>query len=244
MRSQDQIALRGRDGTVNRALLASLPGPVHGWSSDGRLLLGVLTPNTPTARTFDRFAVWDGADVGSFATLPNVLGARTFSPDGRYFTGVSRTGLHGTQLELYRCGTGLTVATARADTTSRSRAQFVETDGQRFVRPVAGMVVQFVQGRHTGVDVSAPFGSLVFAADDGVVNAVGWVPVGGRRVCVMHADGLESCAYHTSLSLVVVGDAVVRGQAIGLVGMTGQTGGPHVHWEVRQNGRIVDPLAQ
>jgi murein DD-endopeptidase MepM/ murein hydrolase activator NlpD len=93
------------------------------------------------------------------------------------------------------------------------------------------------------VDVAAPFGSLLFAADDGVVNAVGWVPVGGRRVCVMHADGLESCHYHTSLSLVSVGDSVVRGQPIALVGMTGLTGGPHVHWEARQNGRIVDPLA-
>lgn len=244
MRSQDQIALRERDGTVKSALLANLPGPVHGWSSDGRLLLGALTPNAPAATSFDRFAVWDGTEVGSFATLPNLVGARTFSPDGRHFTGVSRTGLHGTQLELYRCGAGRATLPARANTTSRSRAQFIETDGQRFVRPVAGMVVQFVQGRHTGVDVSAPFGSLVFAADDGIVNAVGWVPVGGHRVCVMREDGLESCGYHTSLSLVAVGDAVVRGQAIGLVGMTGQTGGPHVHWEVRQNGRIVDPLAQ
>lgn len=244
MRSQDRVALRERDGTVKSALLASLPGPVHGWSSDGRLLLGALSPNIAGNTTFDRFAVWDGAEVGSFATLPNVFGARTFSPDGRHFTGVSRTGLHGTQLELYRCGSGLPVEPARANTTSRSRAQFIETDGHRFVRPVAGMVVQFVQGRHTGVDVSAPLGSLVFAADDGVVNAVGWVPVGGRRVCVMHAEGLESCGYHTSLSLVAVGDTVVRGQAIGLVGMTGQTGGPHVHWEVRQSGRFVDPLAK
>jgi murein DD-endopeptidase MepM/ murein hydrolase activator NlpD len=244
MRSQDRLALRERDGTVKSALLASLPGPVHGWSSDGRLLLGVLTPNAPAATTFDRFAVWDGAEVGSFATLPNILGARAFSPDGGHFTGMSRTGPHGTQLELYRCGTGVAIAPARANTTPRSRTQFTETDGQRFVRPVAGMVVQFVQGRHTGVDVSAPFGSLVFAADDGIVNAVGWVPVGGLRVCVMHADGLESCGYHTSLSLVAIGDEVVRGQAIGLVGMTGQTGGPHVHWEVRQNGRFLDPLAQ
>lgn len=244
MRSQDRVELRERDGTVKSALLASLPGPVHGWSSDGRLLLGVLSPNAPAATTFDRFAVWDGAEVGSFATLPNVVGARTFSPDGRHFAGVSRTGLHGTQLELYRCGTGLALEPARANTTSRSRVQFTETDGHRLVRPAAGMVVQFLQGKHTGVDVSAPFGSLLFAADDGVVNAVGWVPVGGRRVCVMHADGLESCGYHTSLSLVAVGDAVVRGQAIGLVGMTGQTGGPHVHWEVKRAGRIVDPLAQ
>jgi hypothetical protein len=244
MRSQDQIALLERDGTVKRALLSSLPGPVHSWSSDGRLLLGSLSPNEPAGVTFDRFAVWDAAEVGSFATLPNVVGARTFSPDGRSFTGVSRTGPHGTQLELYRCGTGYPVQPARADTTSRSRVQFVEIERHRFVRPTTGMVVQFVQGGHTGVDVSAPFGSLLFASDDGIVNAVGWVPVGGRRVCVMHEGGLESCGYHTSLSLVVIGDAVVRGQAIALVGMTGQTTGPHVHWEVRQNGRFVDPFAR
>ena len=243
MRSQEQIALREGDGTVKSALIASLPGPVHGWSSNGGLLLGILSPNAPGAASYDRFAVWDGVEVGSYATLPNVIGARAFSPDGRYFTGVSRTGLQDTQLELYRCGTTI-AQPARANTTSRSRAQFIETDGQRFVRPAPGMVVQFVQGRHTGVDVSAPFGSLLFASDDGTVNAVGWVPVGGTRVCVMHADTLESCSYHTSLSLVAIGDKVVRGQAIALVGMTGQTGGPHVHWEVRQNGRFVNPLEQ
>jgi hypothetical protein len=245
MRSGDRLALRDRDGTVTSAPLADLPGPVHGWSSDGRLLLGVLSPNAGAVNTHDRFAVWDGADVGAFATLPNVFGARTFSPDGRHFTGVRRTDLDGTRLEVYRCGARQMSDLARADTAARSRQQqLTESDGRRFVRPAAGMIVQFVQGRHTGVDVSAPFGSLLFAADDGIVNAVGWVPVGGSRVCVMHDGGLESCGYHTSLPLVAIGDQVVRGQAIALVGMTGQTGGPHVHWEARQNGRFVDPLAQ
>jgi murein DD-endopeptidase MepM/ murein hydrolase activator NlpD len=245
MRSQDRVALRDRDGTVKSAALASLRGPVHGWSSDGRLLLGVLSPTVPAGNAFDRFELWDSGDKGAYATLPNVFGARSFSPDGRFFTGVSRTGLYGTQLELYRCGVMFRAAAMpRADTTARSRAQRIDSAGQRFVRPVAGMIVQFVQGRHTGVDVAAPFGSLLVAADDGVVNAVGWVPVGGRRVCVMHSDGLESCHYHTSLSLVAVGDTVVRGQPIALVGLTGLTGGPHVHWEARRDGRIVDPLAQ
>jgi murein DD-endopeptidase MepM/ murein hydrolase activator NlpD len=68
--------------------------------------------------------------------------------------------------------------------------------------------------------------------------------VGGFHVCVMHAGGLESCDYHISLSLVAKGDHVVRGQPIALVGMTGLTTGPHVHWEAKLNGRIVDPLAQ
>ena len=245
MRSQDRVALRERDGTVKSELLANLPGPVHEWSSDGRLLLGTLSPTMPAGNTWDRFWVWDGSADGGFATLPNVFGARTFSPDGRHFTGVSRTGVEGTQLELYQCGIAVSaVAMPRAETTARSRLLRIASEGHRLVRPVAGMVVQFLQGSHTGVDVAAPFGSLLFAVEDGVVNAVGWVPVGGRRVCVMHGDGLESCDYHTSLSLVAIGDHVVQGQPIALVGLTGQTGGPHVHWEVKRDGRIVDPLAQ
>lgn len=246
MRSQDRVALREGDGSVKSELLANLPGPVHGWSSDGRLLLGVLSPTMPAGNTWDRFWVWDGTADGDVATLPNVLGARVFSPDGRYFTGVSRTGPETTQLELYECGVNVRFAAAlpRADTASRSRLMRIASDGHRFVRPAAGMIVQFLQGRHTGIDVAAPFGSLLFAAEDGVVNAVGWVPVGGRRVCVMHIDGLESCDYHTSLSLVAVGDHVVQGQPVALVGLTGQTGGPHVHWEVKRNGMIVNPLDQ
>ena len=86
-------------------------------------------------------------------------------------------------------------------------------------------------------------GSIIVAADDGVVDAAGWVQVGGRRVCVQHAEGFESCYYHTSAALVSIGEHVARGQPIALIGMTGATTGPHVHWEVKENGRIVDPLA-
>jgi hypothetical protein len=246
MRSQDRVALLERDGSVKSEPLANLPGPVHGWSSDGRLLLGVLSPTIPAGNAWDRFWVWDGAEDGGFATLPNIFGARAFSPDGRHFAGVSRTGAETTQLELYHCGITVhrTATTPRAAMAARTRLQSITSDGHRFVRPVAGMIVQFLQGRHTGVDVAAPFGSLLFAAEDGVVDAVGLVPVGGRRVCVMHNDGLESCAYHTSLSLVAVGDHVAQGQPVALVGLTGQTGGPHVHWEAKSNGRIVNPLDQ
>jgi len=112
------------------------------------------------------------------------------------------------------------------------------------VRPVAGAFTQFLQGSHTGIDIAAPVGSILVASDDGVVDAVGWVPVGGFRVCVMHAGGLESCDYHTSLPLVAIGDHVTRGQPVALVGMTGLTTGPHAHWEAKLNGRIVNPLDQ
>jgi murein DD-endopeptidase MepM/ murein hydrolase activator NlpD len=61
---------------------------------------------------------------------------------------------------------------------------------------------------------------------------------------VAHGAGLESCYYHGSSALVTVGQRVTRGQPIALVGMTGVTTGPHVHWEAKLFGRIVDPLGR
>ena len=242
LRSATTVALRASDGTVQAAGLASFRGAVHGWTADGRLFVGTMSATVPGGNAIDRFSVWNGDD-DAIAKIPNLLGSRTFSPDGRWFMGVSRTGLYTTQLELYHCG-AVTGGDLRAATVSRSRATKIASDGNRFVRPVAGAFTQFVQGSHTGIDVAAPVGSILVAADDGVVDAVGWVPVGGFRVCVMHAAGLESCDYHASLSLVTVGDHVVRGQPVALIGMTGLTTGPHVHWEAKLNGRIVNPLDQ
>ena len=107
-----------------------------------------------------------------------------------------------------------------------------------------GAITQLITATHTGVDIAAPLGTVIVAADDGVVTAVGWVNVGGHRVCVGHANGIETCDYHTSAALVRVGDHVVRGQPIALVGLTGVTTGPHVHWEAKLGTRIVDPLAR
>jgi Peptidase family M23 len=245
IRSNDHLTLRGTDGVDESAPLSQFPGAVHGWTADARLLVGAISPTVPGGNALAAIPVWDPTEAGDHATatLPNLFGARVFSPDGRWFAGVSRTGLYTTQLELYRCG----VATGqgldmRADPTARSRQARIDADGRRFVRPVAGAITQFLQGAHTGIDIAAPFGSIIVAADDGVVDAAGWVQVGGRRVCVQHTRGFESCYYHTSAALVSIGQRVARGQPIALIGMTGATTGPHVHWEVKENERIVDPL--
>ncbi|MDQ6859201.1 MAG: peptidoglycan DD-metalloendopeptidase family protein [Chloroflexota bacterium] len=243
LRSATQVFLRAADGTTETMALGSFRGPVHGWTADGRLYVGAMAPTIPGGNAFDRFPIVGGGE-DEIATIPNLLGSRVFSPDSRWFAGVSRTGLYTTQLELFRCGVAGEGMDLRSDTASRSRAQKITSDSNRFVRPVAGAFTQFLQGSHTGIDVAAPVGSILVASDDGVVDAVGWVPVGGYRVCVLHQAGLESCDYHTSLPLVTIGDHVVRGQPVALIGMTGLTTGPHVHWEVKLNGRIVNPLDQ
>lgn len=115
--------------------------------------------------------------------------------------------------------------------------------GRRLAWPVAGVITQYYWYAHNGVDIGAPFGAGVAASDDGLVTADGWVPVGGLRVCVRHDWGVESCYYHLSATYVDVGQRVKRGQIIGAVGLSGVTTGPHVHWEARLNGVLVNPLA-
>ncbi len=236
VRYPDRIELRDSDA-IRSAPLTRFPGPVHQWTPDGRgIALGPVTASVTGDVTFDTFALWTEGPPAT-AVLPNLLGVRGFSPDGRYFSGDSHTALRATRLELFRCGTGA------ASTPIATTGPTPVTD-LRYVRPVVGAITQIVTPRHTGIDIAAPLGSIIVAADDGVVTAVGWVAVGGRRVCVGHGGGVVTCAYHTSAALVRIGDRVVRGQPVALVGLTGVTTGPHVHWEATIGTRIVDPLTR
>jgi murein DD-endopeptidase MepM/ murein hydrolase activator NlpD len=96
---------------------------------------------------------------------------------------------------------------------------------------------------HAGVDLAAPAGSPVVAAADGVVAYANWLGSYGLLVTLRHASGFETRFAHLSRILVSPGQLVTRGQTLGLVGSTGRSTGPHLHYEVRQNGTAIDPLA-
>ena len=96
---------------------------------------------------------------------------------------------------------------------------------------------------HSGVDLAAPAGSPVVAAADGVVAYANWLGSYGLLVTLRHASGFETRFAHLSRILVSPGQQVSRGQTLGLVGSTGRSTGAHLHYEVRQNGMAVDPLA-
>ena len=97
-------------------------------------------------------------------------------------------------------------------------------------------------GFHPGVDFGAPMGTPIHAAGDGVVVFAGVESGYGNYTCINHGNGIATCYGHQSLLLVKVGDQVKRGQVIGLVGSTGYSTGPHLHFEVRINGAVTDPL--
>jgi murein DD-endopeptidase MepM/ murein hydrolase activator NlpD len=96
---------------------------------------------------------------------------------------------------------------------------------------------------HTGVDLAAPLGTPVMAAADGLVVAVGHTSVGyGNYVIIDHGGGIQTLYGHLLTTSVVDGAKVVRGQEIGKEGSTGFSTGPHVHFELRKDNQVVDPM--
>lgn len=96
---------------------------------------------------------------------------------------------------------------------------------------------------HEGLDLALPEGTPVLAAQDGAVAVVGSSAVGyGNYVVLAHRDGTATLYGHLARSLVSPGDKLLQGQPLGLEGSTGNSTGPHLHFEIRVDGKPVDPL--
>ncbi|HTP86374.1 MAG TPA: M23 family metallopeptidase [Bryobacteraceae bacterium] len=117
--------------------------------------------------------------------------------------------------------------------------------------PVMGRIMSPYGGRqdpfsgegstHTGVDISAQFGTPVKAAADGIVIHADWMSGYGRMVVIDHGNGLQTRYAHLSRFEVVPGQDVRRGDVIALSGSSGRATGPHLHFEVRLMGTPVNP---
>jgi murein DD-endopeptidase MepM/ murein hydrolase activator NlpD len=95
--------------------------------------------------------------------------------------------------------------------------------------------------RHAGLDIPAPRGTPILASGGGRVVAAGYKGAYGQTVVIDHGNGLSTLYGHASKLLVRVGDVVMPQQEIALVGSTGRSSGPHLHFEVIRDGRRVDP---
>lgn len=123
-------------------------------------------------------------------------------------------------------------------------------DMSDFIRPVIGGKLTSGYGYresyrrvHRGVDISLKVGDAVRASLPGVVGRIGYEPGGyGHFVILVHGGGVETRYAHLSRVTAVLGEEVVAGQGIAIGGNTGNSTGPHLHFEVRKHGVAIDPL--
>lgn len=94
---------------------------------------------------------------------------------------------------------------------------------------------------HTGIDIGAGYGAPIYATADGTVTDAGYDRYQGNAVTINHTQGVRTRYMHMSKILVKAGDKVSKGEIIGKVGSTGRSTGPHLHYEVIKNGKLVDP---
>ncbi|MCS6843256.1 MAG: LysM peptidoglycan-binding domain-containing M23 family metallopeptidase [Caldilineales bacterium] len=115
----------------------------------------------------------------------------------------------------------------------------------RFIWPVEGEISQGYHSRHRGLDIATAFGAPVVAADNGVVTRAGWSDAGyGLRIVIDHQIDYITLYAHLSEVYVEEGQVVEKGQVIGRVGSTGNSTGPHLHFELRDFGYLIDPLTR
>jgi len=142
--------------------------------------------------------------------------------------------------------------------TAGGRTDWFDTDASGaksadgLMAPVAGRITSSFGSRrhpilgfarmHSGIDFGARWGSPIVAAADGVVSGAGWSGGYGRQVRLAHDSGVMTTYSHMSGIAASPGETVRQGQVIGYVGSTGLSTGPHLHFEVRVNGRAVDPM--
>lgn len=100
-----------------------------------------------------------------------------------------------------------------------------------------------VRSNHTGIDMACPQGSAIMASASGTVAVSGFHPVYGNYVIIKHSNGYQTLYGHMSKILVKKGQWISQGSRIGLVGSTGYSTGPHLHFSVYKNGRLVNPLS-
>ncbi len=127
------------------------------------------------------------------------------------------------------------------------RGRAIGRSGESFIWPLRGRITspfgvfrRFL-GRHIGLDIAAPTGTPIHASRSGEVALAGWRAFYGLMVLVYHGNGVATRYAHLSRISVKVGELVDQGQVIGLVGSTGFSTGPHLHFEIIIDGVHVNP---
>ena len=225
----------GNDDVIQVGQDLVIPGPFTAWAPAGK-----TAASTPPSRGVPRPVT---VVVGEGETLWEIAQVHGLSVDAIVEANELRSG------DLVQSGQRLVIPGRAIDIPRRVtdvRRGAVVSIAQSFIWPARGALSSRFgwrwQRHHNGIDIAAPYGTQIYAAKAGRVTFSGWYYGYGRAVIIDHGDGVSTVYGHASKLLVRVGDMVGAGQPIALVGSTGIATGPHLHFEIRVNGRPLNPL--
>src|SRR5712691_1597586 len=225
----------GNDDVIQVGQGLVIPGPFTAWAPAAK-----TAASTPPSRGMPRQVT---VVVGEGETLWEIAQVHGLSVDAIVEANELRSG------DLIQPGQRLVIPGRPIDIPRRVtavRRGAVVSIAQSFIWPARGALSSRFgwrwQRHHNGIDIAAPYGTQIYAAKAGRVTFSGWYYGYGRAVIIDHGDGLSTVYGHASKLLVRVGDMVGAGQPIALVGSTGIATGPHLHFEIRVNGRPLNPL--
>ena len=132
--------------------------------------------------------------------------------------------------------------------TSRNMSQSKVSLGVSLIKPITGTISSrfgasssIRSGAHTGLDIASSSGSPIKAAGSGTVTFAGWKGSYGNLLVITHSNGVQTYYGHCSKLYVSSGQSVSQGQTVAAVGSTGNSTGPHLHFEIRVNGVAYNP---
>ena len=132
--------------------------------------------------------------------------------------------------------------------TSRNMSQSKVSLGVSLIKPITGTISSrfgasssIRSGAHTGLDIASSSGSPIKAAGSGTVSFAGWKGSYGNLLVITHSNGVQTYYGHCSKLYVSSGQSVSQGQTVAAVGSTGNSTGPHLHFEIRVNGVAYNP---
>ena len=230
--------------TVSPAVVAAGPLRIRGRVGDGLYWSLRAAGASPQVAAQYLSALATEIDVGEVS--PNASFDMVLGPGANLlYAGLNRIGEP--QLQLVKW-----TANGRSEWIDAANADRPAPVQSGLMMPVAGRITSYFGYRyhpilhftrfHAGLDIGASWGSPIVAAADGQVAAAGWAGGYGREVRIAHAGGLMTLYGHMSEIVAQPGSYVRAGQLIGYVGSSGLSTGPHVHFEVRQNGTPVNPM--
>ncbi len=231
----ERLALAlGRDVKTMACVRQQDGRPISEWRSGMVVLipaLGDLCHRVKSGETVARIAAWYGIEPETLLSA-NRLTDESALPTGQY----------------------LLIPDARSRYRDPEEARIPRTPGNgwpygdgQFIWPIANGATAITQGFHHGqhmaLDIAAEPGTPVYAADTGTVLTAGWSDNGyGYHIVIDHGIDYITLYAHLREYFVRPGDIVKKGDVIGLVGSTGNSTGPHLHFEVRDYGYLIDPL--